>query len=264
MLKSDSPTSIVSQPLFQLHEQGQDYLVRSIPWNDVARQDEYQRLRAEVFVRQLGWDVPVDSQGRERDRYDQEMGSTISVYCVYGLASSGVEYLLAGIRVFQLRDWRDSMITNEFHAAGMIPEHVLQLLRDHYSCINLLELTRFCVQRGRWYYPADTPERFNNQIARDLAYAAVFAQAQNSGRGNALALVDFGYLQVMRRAHFMLNEIFSWQDPCHGRFVLVVIDLWGTIRSIRAAGDFIRAQRMLALCIGKINDLLLVQDALVV
>src|SRR5438128_6813414 len=99
-------------PLHQFIEQDQTYLVRHIPWQDTSRQDEYQRLRAETFVRQLGWDVPIDSSGREHDRYDRELDATINVHCVSGISRSGKEHLLAGVRVFQLDSWQDSMIMN--------------------------------------------------------------------------------------------------------------------------------------------------------
>src|SRR5579859_6420912 len=89
------------------------------------------------------------------------------------------QHLLSGVRLFSLQDWNESMIMNEFHNVGMIPEHVLFLLQDRYSCTDLLELTRFCVQRGRWYYPANSLSSFSNQVARDLTYATVYAQAQS-------------------------------------------------------------------------------------
>lgn len=214
---------------------------------NTRRQDEYQRLRAQVFVHQLGWRIPVDGEGRERDHYDLQRHGAVSAHCVYGMDASSREHLLAGVRVFQLRDWSDSMVMNEFRAVGMIPEHILTLLRRRYVCHDLLELTRFCVQRGRWYAPSSFSGWFNNQVARDLTYAAVFAQARYTGRRNALALVDSRYLQVMKRSHFIFQEVYSRRDAAHS-YSLTIIDLWSTIRSIRLSGDQQRANRMLALC----------------
>lgn len=215
---------------------------------NVKRQDAYQRLRAQVFVGQLGWKIPVDSAGRERDHYDLRVHGAVSSHCVYGLdATTSTEYLLAGVRVFRLRDWSDSMVMNEFRTVGMIPEYILKLLRRDYACDELLELTRFCVQRGRWSGSPSLAVCFNHQIARDLTYATVFAQAKYTGRRKALALVDSRYLQVMKRSQFSFREVYVQQSKRHG-YALTVIDLWETIRSIRAGGDLQRANRMLALC----------------
>lgn len=38
--------------------QGQRYRIRQVDWHDSLRQSEYQRLRAEIFVKQLGWEYP--------------------------------------------------------------------------------------------------------------------------------------------------------------------------------------------------------------
>jgi len=201
------------------------------------RQDEYQLLRAEIFVRQKGWDIPLDAQGREQDRYDHA-NDGVHVHCVYGVAER--EYLLAGIRVLVLDDWTDSMIVNEFSDAGMISEEIVQLLQRQ-NCTQFLELTRFCVQRGRWSYVPYG--RFSHEVARDLAYAAVYAQALHTDRTRALAIVDTPYLKVMKRSHFVFKEIYAARE-----YALVAINLWATISSIVLAGQHRRAQRMLALC----------------
>lgn len=214
---------------------------------NVKRQNEYQRLRAQTFVDRLGWNIPVDSEGRERDHYDQRTHEVVGAHCVYGMDRTFTEHLLAGIRVFQLRDWHDSMVMNEFRSIGMIPEVIQTRLRLDYDCDELLELTRFCVQRGRWYGSPSLSSCFNNQIARDLAYATVFAQAKYTGRSKALSLVGARYLQVMRRSNFVFREVYARRSRHHG-YALIVIDLWETIRSIRASGDRQRADRMLSLC----------------
>lgn len=215
------------------------YCVRRYLSADDQRQNDYQRLRAEVFVHQKGWNLPLDENGRERDRYDDQFNDTIHIHCVYGVCAKK-EYLLAGIRVLQLDTWADSMVTNEFVEAGMIPSHILSLLRSSH-CQHLLELTRLCVQRGRWYSP-DGGMRFHTLVARDLAYASVYAQATETGRTHALSLVDTHYLRIIRRSHFVFTEIYI-----HREYALVMIDLWATIDSINKAGDRARAQRMLAL-----------------
>src|SRR5437879_11548631 len=65
---------------------GRRYCIRRLTWEDKERQNEYQRLRATIFVEQLGWNIPVDEEGRERDRYDQD--SSI-VHCVYASELTG-------------------------------------------------------------------------------------------------------------------------------------------------------------------------------
>jgi len=133
------------------------------------------------------------------------------------------------------------MIANEFHTNGMIPKHVLYYLKSHYSYIDLLEVTRLCVQSS-----PITP--FRQMIVRDLTYAAAYALAQKTGRGLALSLVDSLYFQVLRRANGIFREIYTHQLDQRQGYALVVIDLWETIRAIRARGDHARAARMLALC----------------
>jgi N-acyl-L-homoserine lactone synthetase len=226
--------------LLEIEEQGTRYRVSPLHEGDPKRLAEYQRLRGLTFVQRLGWQIPVDEEGKEADRYDSiEAQSFVSSHGVYGLNNQ--EHFLGGVRIFTLRTWSDSMVENEFHTIGMIPKHALQLMRRQYSCTDLLELTRLCVQ------PSPTAP-FRQIIARDLTYAAVYALAQKTGRGLALALVDSLYFQVMRRANFIFRELHTHQLDQRRGHALVVIDLWETIRSIHAHGDDARAARMLALC----------------
>lgn len=168
-----------------------------------------------------------------------------------------MECLLGGVRIFQLRNWDDSMVVNEFHDAGMIPGRVLQLLEDRYDCCELLELTRFCVQRGRWYIPLHVRDKsfpgFHCAVAHDTTYASVYSFAEKTKRWSALALVDAGYLRVMKRSHFVFEEVYSQQRDAHQGYALTVIDLPATIRSIREAGESERAERMMTLCRSRIG-----------
>jgi N-acyl-L-homoserine lactone synthetase len=226
--------------LFEIEEQGTRYGIRSLHEGDSKGLAEYQRLRGLTFVQRLGWQIPLDAEGKETDRYDSvDAKSFVSSHGVYGIHNR--EHFLGGVRILTLRAWSDSMVENEFHAAGMIPRYALQFLKHQYSCTDLLELTRLCVQ------PSPTTP-FRQIIARDLTYAAVYALAQKTGRGLALALVDSLYFQVMRRANFIFREIYTHRLDQRRGYALVVIDLWETIRSIRARGDDARAARMLALC----------------
>lgn len=221
--------------------------VHHIAPHDMARQSEYQRLRTAIFVQQLGWDVPVDEEGRERDHYDLRDDPSISVHCVYG-EHANTEYLLGGVRIFELHSWNNSMVTNEFRTVGMIPDSVLTCLKNQYDYHQLLELTRFCVQRGRWYTPPSISTRFNCVTARDLTYAAVYKMAEKTGRWKALALVDTNYLQVMKRSHFVFQQLYTHYTREKFGYSLTIIDLYATLRAIRAAGEFARAERMIALC----------------
>ncbi|HEY1353429.1 MAG TPA: hypothetical protein VGF67_27790 [Ktedonobacteraceae bacterium] len=237
--------------LYTVGEQGRRYGVRRLSWGDAARHDEYQRLRASIFVHQLGWDIPVDERGRERDCYDWQENALVSMHCVYGQGQDNAEYLLGGVRVFDLETWDDSMVMHEFYDAGMIPGSVLQTLEKHYDCRTLLELTRLCVRRGRWYAPPGpllyTPG-FSCLMARDLTYAAVYAQAEQTGRWHAIGLAESRYLQVMRRSHFVFQEIYARGTEQKSGYALVLIDLLATLQALRTAGEYHRAQRMLALC----------------
>jgi N-acyl-L-homoserine lactone synthetase len=226
--------------LVAIEQHGAQYEVRALNDGDSKRRAEYQRLRGVTFVQRLGWQVAIDSEGRETDRYDSiEANDFVSAHCVYGINHR--EHLLGGVRILTLRSWSDSMVENEFHTIGMLPMHALHLLKSQYRCIDVLELTRLCVQ------PFPTPP-FRQMVARDLTYATVYALAQATGRTYALALVDSLYFQVMRRAHFLLREIYSQRLDQRRGYALVVIDLWGTIRALRACGEDARVGRMLALC----------------
>lgn len=226
--------------LVEFEEQGLLYGIRALQEEDARRLAEYQRLRGRAFVQRLGWQIPIDAEGREADRYDRrEAHSFVSAHCVYGIDHQ--EHLLGGIRIFTLRDWSDSMVENEFHTVGMLPKHILHLLKSLYRCTDLLELTRLCVQ------PSPTPP-FRQMVARDLTYASVYALAQATGRKYALALVDSVYFQVMRRSHFLFQEIYARRLGWPQGYALIIIDLWGTILALRAYGENARAERMLALC----------------
>jgi N-acyl-L-homoserine lactone synthetase len=239
IMKPQKQITGADSPL-EIEEQGTRYRVSSLHDGDPKRLAEYQRLRALTFVQRLGWQIPVDAEGKEADHYDSvEAKSFVSLHGVYGLNNQ--EHFLGGVRIFTLRTWSDSMIENEFHTVGMIPQHTLQFLKRQYSCTDLLELTRLCVQ------PSPTAP-FRQIIARDFTYASVYALAQKTGRRLALALVDSLYFQVMRRSNFIFREIYTHRLDQRQGHALVVIDLWETIRSIRAHGNDARAARMLALC----------------
>jgi len=226
--------------LIEIEEQGTRYNVCSLHYGEPKRLAEYQRLRGITFAERLGWQIPIDDEGKDCDRYDSvEAKSFVSSHGVYGIHDR--EHLLGGVRILKLRTWNDSMIENEFHANGMIPHDALRHLKSHYHSTDLLELTRLCV------HPAATPP-FRQIVARDLTYAAVYALAQATGRDLALALVDSLYFQVMRRSNFIFREIYTQRLRQRNGYALVVIDLWETIRAIRARGDDARATRMLSLC----------------
>lgn len=228
------------ETLVDIEERGTQYRVRTLGNNDVQRLAEYQRLRGATFVQRLGWRIPVDSEGREVDRYDRfEASSFVSTHCVYGVDQQ--ESLLGGVRILKLRDWSDSMVENEFHTSGMIPAWALQCLRSQYRCTDLLEVTRLCVQ------PTPTPP-FRQAVARDLVYASAWALAQATDRAYLLVLVDALYFQIMRRGHWVFREIYSYNsDQRHG-YVLMIVDLKSSLHSLMAHGREAQAARILALC----------------
>lgn len=241
-------------------EQEHYYCVRRIAWHDSIRKRAYQVLRAETFVKRLGWNIPLTPDGREYDRYDQRTDEAIHIHGVYGRSSRETEYLLGGVRIFHLHSWDDSMVVNEFYDAGMIPGDVLQHLKDHYHPTEYLELTRLCLQHGRWYVPSELQDTafagFRCDVARDLIYASAYMQAEQTNRRSALALVDAGYLRVMKRSHFIFRQLYAQHIEKRQGYALMIIDLAATIRALRRAGANERAGRMMVLCQNKawVND----------
>jgi hypothetical protein len=238
--------------MYSVFEQGQWYCVRHLYHYDFVRQNAYQRLRADIFVKQLGWETPIDARGRERDRYDEMSEDRVQVSCVYG-KHRNTEYLLGGVRTHMLKKWDDSMSVNEFHSVGMIPSSVVSLLKDRYDPTELLEVTRLCLRRGRAYeiqIPENTGHKpsFQLGIARDLVYAAIFAQFDQSRRKLVLSIVDRYFLQVMRRSHFVFEELYTHPQGGRGGYSLTVLNLLETIIAMENAGAYDQIQRILSLC----------------
>jgi len=226
-----------SQNVLYMDEYGCSYVAGRLIWQDVHRHHEYQRMRAKVFVETLGWDIPVDAQGRERDRYDQENEAT-TFHCVYG-KDEQTEYILGGVRLIAMKHWSDSMLFNEFRGSEFIPESVAHLLAS-LDCQTYIEITRFCVQQGRLYPPLSIAKKYQCSVARDLTYAGVYALSRQLNRPKAIGIAQPAYLKIMRLGHFQFSEI---HQTANGS--LVIIDLWQTIRAIQEAGDYRRVQRML-------------------
>ncbi len=235
-------------------EQEQSYCIRHLHRYDFIRHNAYQRLRANIFVKQLGWDIPVDSRGRERDRYDEMDEDCVQIACVYGKGNwRGAEYLLGGVRTLILKNWDDSMTVNEFHLIGMIPPSIVSLLKERYDPTDLLEITRLCLQRGHIYEPQREAARhrvlrFNLAVARDLVYATVYSLVEQTGRKRGLLIVDRYYLRVMQRSHFVFEELYSSAQGGKKGYSLTILDLHATIFAMEKAGAYDRIQRMLSLC----------------
>ena len=238
-LYADSGVSI-------LKDQDQTYEIRKLSWNEEG-QTAYQRLRANTFVHSLGWSIPIDEDGRERDRYDEGTAKGVSVHCVYKPARKE-SYLLGGIRIFELGGWNESMVTNEFHHNGMIPDSALDTLLKHYEYNSLLELTRFCILRDTSQLPLEVKKDFNKALTRDYTYATAYALAEKTGRKYALGITNFPYLRIAHRSHFVFEVIYSNFVSEKSGYALITIDLPATVRAIQAAGQHKRANRMLALC----------------
>lgn len=231
---------------------GVNYSVQLLDWNDMHTQTAYQRLRGEVFVRDRGWDLPLDGEGRECDRYDVGGGLAIKTYVATAEVEGRAKELLGGVRVFQLRHWDDSMLRHEFRAAKMIPREVLDDLESRFAAPTFVELTRLCVRsprlrNGSEYDGLATPS-YDLRIARDLVYAGAYAGAEAEGRRYALGVTDGLYLRVMRRSHFVFDTLFDGGMHKRGGYGLVLIDLMATVRAIHACGETARARRMLLCC----------------
>ncbi len=222
------------------------YTVRHLSWTDDARQRAYQQLRARMLVDELGWSLPIDEQGRERDRYDREGLGRNGAYCVYGQMED-TEYLLAGIRIFQLGTWRDTMITQEFVDSELIPSSVVTHLYEHYPVEQLVEMNRICLLRGRRWSPPGTRASFDLFVARDLLYACAASIAEQTGRTLAIGIVHPGYLIAMQRGSFVIDVLYaSHLDDLSRGYALVVVDIAATIRQLNP----IRKELFLALCDG--------------
>lgn len=241
---------------WRMSDGGVEYAVRLLDWNDLPGQTAYQQVRGEVFVGERGWDLPLDTEGRESDRYDVGGGQAIKVYGVLAApdqARGGDEELIGGVRVFQLRHWDDSMLRHEFRKAGMFPSEVLDDLELRFDARKMVELTRLCVRpRRRHTLPKrglrPTPPSYDLGIARDLVYAGAYAGAEAEGRRYALGVTDGLYLRVMQRSHFVFDTLFDGGMHRRGGYGLVLIDLVATVRAIHACGETARAERMLLCC----------------
>ncbi len=127
------------------------------------------------------------------------------------------------------------------------------MLKERYEPTDLLEITRLCLRRGHIYEPQWAAagygaSQFHLAVARDLVYATVYALVEQTGRKQALFIVDRYYLLVMRRSHFVFEELYSHPQGGRGGYSLTVLDLFATIFAIEKAGAYDRVQRMLSLC----------------
>jgi N-acyl-L-homoserine lactone synthetase len=245
-----------SRTQWLLRTDAQFYRAQRLDWNDTNRQASYQRLRGDVFVNQLGWNLKLDPDGSERDRYDIGGGEAITSYGVFGITPQGAEHLLGGVRVFTLRTWDDSMFMHEFSKVGMIPQALRTRLETRFDPSQFIELTRLCVRAGRRYVPtAKYPgqytahlEPFDLTLARDLVYGCSYAAAEAAGRRYALAISDSLYLRVMQRSHFKFELLHESRTHTRHGYAVALIDLPATIHAIRSAGAQERADQMLLLC----------------
>ena len=249
---SDKPSmlSFSHDGSLYVDQQNGQYIIRHLAWNDEKRQTEYQQLRAEMFVKQLEWDLLIDAKGRERDRYDVEGNTANSVHCVYG-KSGEEEYLLTGLRIFQLQNWHDSMITQEFYQVGMIPSHIIESLTSQYDCTTVMEVNRMCVLRGIHYVPLENSDRFNLFVARDLVYAVIHLIAEQTERRWVVTIVYPGYLRILEKERYVFDILYSHglEDQKHG-YALVLIDIFASMQSIKLK-NINRANRFLTLSVKK-------------
>lgn len=215
------------------------YRIRCLTDSDRQRHSEYQRLRAEIFVNRLNWSLPVDEEGRECDRYDRSQSPLISTHCIY----DHQEQLLGGVRIFELRQWTDSMIFNEFHLQGMVPQSVLHLLEERYQATDVLEVTRICVTRN--------PNK-QHAIIRDYIYAMVYSLAEKLQRRYTLGIVHRAYYLGFKRSKFVMDELYTQFDQSSrvAGYALVMIDMPRTILAMYDANVHLQdaAKRMLSLC----------------
>jgi N-acyl-L-homoserine lactone synthetase len=235
--------------MYSVFEQGQRYRVRYLHRYDFTRRNTYQRLRANIFVKQSGWELPIDKRGRERDHYDEMDEDRVQIACVYGRYGYK-EYLLGGVRIHNLGNWNESMVVNEFHHIGMLPLSVVDLLKEHHDATDFLEISRLCLWRGRAY---ETPERegkipsFQPSVARDLIYAAMFAQVEQTKRKQLLFIADRYYLQVLRRSHFVLEELYFYPQGGKRGYSLVVLDFLASLVALEKVGAYDQVRRILSL-----------------
>lgn len=249
--KSSDPVSFVPYFSFpsMIHEVQENlYQVRHVQWKEEELQQEYQRLRTEVFVKQLHWAIPV-TDGCERDRYDVPSQS-VNVFCIYGrLRGDPVSNrLLGGCRIFSLQSWEESMVMNEFRDAGMIPDHVLAQLQERYPDTPFIEVTRLCVRRKQ-HMPIQERQAFSKfslETARDLTYAAVYATADREHRRHVLGIATAPYLKVLDHTHFVYEVLHHHDLHTPSGYALIIIDLQATAHAMLAAGAYTSVARMLS------------------
>jgi N-acyl-L-homoserine lactone synthetase len=235
--------------MYSVFEQGQRYCVRYLHRYDFTRQNAYQRLRADIFVKQAGWELSVDKRNREHDRYDEMDENRIQIACVYRRYGYK-EYLLGGVRIHTLETWDDSMVVNEFHSIGMIPTSIVSLLKERYSPTDFLEISRLCLRRGKTDEIVDRVSKipsFRPEVTRDLIYAAMFAQVEKVGRRQLLFIADRYYLQVLRRSHFVLEELYFHPQEGKRGYSLAVLDFLASLTALENVGAYDQVRRILSL-----------------
>jgi N-acyl-L-homoserine lactone synthetase len=271
-------TETLTEGTVRYHEESDHrYAVRHLAWDDYARHAAYQTLRAQVFVYQQGWDVPVSHDGREFDRYDVGGGHAIHVACIFGADDDHVEHLLAGVRIFRLRSWSEAMLAHEFIQTGMVPPKLLNDLEERLSPNSVLELTRLCVFPRRLgsrkpdaqppalnlsamsvptrsdappYAVNDTPPQWTYaaNIARDLCYASVYAFAEAYDRRYLVALIEKPLFHALVRSGFVVEALHTIGDDQRRGYVVVLLDLYESMLRFRATGRQEQADRFLAVC----------------
>lgn len=184
--------------------------VRHLPWDNLEAHNEYQRLRARVFVHSLGWHLPIDEEGRERDHFDCSDSNLL----VYGAYSSD-NTLIGGIRIGKVDNWQNTLL-HQFCQAGLLSDQSWQ----NNDCHQFLELTRLCI--------SPLVEASTKGIVRDLLYGCAVAQAKVTGRPYALAIVDVVFLKALYRSGFVFSHAYQ-----KNALALVIIDTWATVLAIQ-------------------------------
>ncbi len=254
------PSVAVAAPetgIVDWYEDQRHYRVRTLDWSEWERHAAFQRLRGDVFVKQLRWPIPLEADGREADRYDIGGGKAISIHCVYGVDDQGGEHLLGGLRIFKLRSWDDAMLAHEFASSGMIPPHVLSQLEERFAADQLTEITRFCMirptkgsvrtrheTREEVPFRSLVPLNFDMAVARDLCYGVMVREAVEFERDYTLALMDSRIVRVMNAMHFVFDEVYAVNLHRRDGYALILGDLGACLRNVYQTDGLIRARRI--------------------
>lgn len=165
------------------------------------------RQRAAVFRDQLGWDVVVDAQGRERDIYDRDDTAYLISTDAAGVPRGSVRFLSTVT---------DHMMTGPFRT--MFPELTIR-------SPTIFEATRFVADNGRGLRGNGVGETACELLVGMCEFGL------DHGVTQVIALMEAPVLRVYRRCGLTQYILGRHQGP-HGA---IMLGLWNIDRALLAS-----------------------------